>query len=364
MSRHECGSKMLHKTLLTRERTNVRSSKMVLLTGATGYIGSHTWCELHAAGYRIIGLDNFCNSSTHVLDRIARITGTEPCFVQGDVRNTELLANIFAKYPIDAVVHFAALKAVAESTSNPHAYYDNNLTGLLRLCAAMAGQGVKRLVFSSSATVYGVPEHVPVTEDFPLAAHNPYGRTKLMSEFILRDLEGADANWRIACLRYFNPAGAHESGLIGEDPGGVPNNLMPYVAQVAVGRRRQLRVYGNDYPTPDGTGVRDYVHVVDLARGHVAALAHLINGKPSLTVNLGTGRGYSVLEVVRAYERVSRRHIPYEVEARRPGDVGSCYADPSLAESMLGWRATRDIDAMCEDSWRWQSMNPNGFRNE
>jgi UDP-glucose 4-epimerase len=335
--------------------------KTILLTGATGYIGSHTWCVLLAAGYEVIGLDNLCNSSAAVVGRIAAIAQTAPVFVEGDVRDKALLETVFSQHKVDAVIHFAALKAVGESVANPLAYYDTNLSGLVALCQAMQQHEVGNFVFSSSATVYGEPHTVPITEDFPLSATNPYGQTKLMSERILRDLEHSDQRWRIAYLRYFNPVGAHESGLIGEEPRGVPNNLMPYVAQVALGKRDKLRVYGGDYPTVDGTGVRDYIHVMDLAQGHVAALERLFNGPASFTVNLGTGRGYSVLEVVRAYEKASARPIPAEIVARRPGDIAACYADPSLAAALLDWKATRGIDEMCADSWRWQHSNPNGF---
>ncbi|QUN26234.1 UDP-glucose 4-epimerase GalE [Cupriavidus sp. KK10] len=333
----------------------------LLLTGATGYIASHTWVALLNAGYHVIGLDNLCNSSPVVLERLATITGQTPHFVQGDVRDRALLDRLFAEHRISGVIHFAALKAVGESVSQPLEYYSNNLGGLLTVCAAMGAAGVKQLVFSSSATVYGNPHAVPILEDFPLSATNPYGQTKLMGEQILRDLETSDPDWRIAYLRYFNPVGAHESGLIGEDPRGVPNNLMPYVAQVAGGRRERLMVFGGDYPTPDGTGVRDYIHVCDLADGHLAALGYLRAQGKSMTVNLGTGCGYSVLEVVQAYQRASGKPVPHDIVARRPGDIASCYADPALANQLLGWRARHDIDRMCEDSWRWQSMNPQGF---
>ncbi|RXZ36054.1 UDP-glucose 4-epimerase GalE [Oxalobacteraceae bacterium CAVE-383] len=338
--------------------------KTILLTGATGYIGSHTWCALLAAGHDVVGLDNLCNSSEEVVARIAEITQTEPVFIEGDVRDGDILESIFSQHRIDAVIHFAALKAVGESVAKPLAYYDTNLNGLLTLAAAMRWHGVRDFVFSSSATVYGDPHTVPIKEDFPLSATNPYGQTKLMSERILRDLEHSDDSWHIAYLRYFNPVGAHESGLIGEDPRGVPNNLMPFVAQVALGKLEKLRVYGGDYPTEDGTGVRDYIHVMDLAQGHVAALQKLFESRQSFTVNLGNGRGYSVLEVVRAYEKASGRAIPFEIAARRPGDIAACYADTALAASLLNWRASRDIDDMCADSWRWQSMNPNGFAVE
>jgi UDP-glucose 4-epimerase len=335
--------------------------KTILLTGATGYIGSHTWCVLLAAGYEVIGLDNLCNSSAAVVGRIAAIAQTAPVFVEGDVRDKALLETVFSQHKVDAVIHFAALKAVGESVANPLAYYDTNLSGLIALCQAMQRHEVGNVVFSSSATVYGEPHTVPITEDFPLSATNPYGQTKLMSERILRDLEHSDQRWRIAYLRYFNPVGAHESGLIGEEPRGVPNNLMPYVAQVALGKLDKLRVYGGDYPTADGTGVRDYIHVMDLAQGHVAALQRLFDRPASFTVNLGTGRGYSVLEVVRAYEKASGRPIPAEIVARRPGDIAACYADPALAATLLDWKAARGIDEMCADSWRWQHSNPNGF---
>lgn len=333
----------------------------LLLTGATGYIASHTWVALLAAGYDVVGLDNLSNSSRVVVERIAAISGKTPEFVEGDVRDRALLDRLFAERKIGGAIHFAALKAVGESVAQPLAYYDNNLNGLLTLCAAMQAARVKTLVFSSSATVYGNPHTVPIREEFPLSATNPYGQTKLMGEQILRDLERADPHWRIAYLRYFNPVGAHESGLIGEDPGGVPNNLMPYVAQVAAGRRERLMVFGGDYPTGDGTGVRDYIHVCDLADGHLAALRYLNERGEGMTVNLGTGRGYSVLEVVEAYRRASGKPIPYEIVARRPGDIASCYADPALAQRLLGWQARHDLDRMCADSWRWQSMNPLGF---
>lgn len=336
-------------------------AETLLLTGATGYIASHTWVALQEAGYQVIGLDNLCNSNREVVNRLARITGSTPQFVEGDVRDRALLDRLFAEHKITGAIHFAALKAVGESVSKPLEYYGNNLQGMITLCSAMQSAGVRQLVFSSSATVYGNPHTVPILEDFPLSATNPYGQTKLMGEQILRDLEISDPEWRIAFLRYFNPVGAHESGLIGEDPGGIPNNLMPYVAQVAGGRREKLSVYGGDYPTVDGTGVRDYIHVCDLADGHVAALNYLRNHPRGMTVNLGTGRGYSVLEVVKAYERASGRPVPYQIVARRPGDIASCYADPALAQELLGWRARHDIDRMCEDSWRWQSMNPLGF---
>jgi UDP-glucose 4-epimerase len=333
----------------------------VLLTGATGYIASHTWLALQQAGYRVVGVDNFVNSSPVVLERLAELAPAPIEFERADVCDAAALDEIFGRYRPAAVVHFAAYKAVGESVSQPLAYYRNNLGGLVNTCEAMKRHGCLRMVFSSSATVYGAPEQLPLREDAPTSATNPYGATKLMGEQILRDLGVAEPAWQTACLRYFNPVGAHESGRIGEDPRGTPNNLMPYVAQVAVGRRAKLSVFGNDYPTPDGTGVRDYIHVTDLAEGHVAALRRLLDQPDSLTVNLGTGHGYSVLDLVRAYEAASGRSVPYEVVARRPGDVAACYADPALARELLGWQAKLDLARMCEDSWRWQHLNPHGF---
>ena len=336
---------------------------LVLLTGATGYIGSHTCVEVMAAGWTPVIVDNLCNSSPVVLDRIEQITGTRPAFVNADVRDRDALDRVFRQYAIDAVVHFAGLKAVGESVNDPLRYYENNVVGTTVLLDAMNRHGVQQIVFSSSATVYGMTEKMPLTEESPLEPVNPYGRSKLVVEQILRDLAAADPAWRVMLLRYFNPVGAHASGLIGEDPIGVPNNLMPFVAQVAVGRQPRLRIYGNDYPTADGTGVRDYIHVVDLAHGHVAALAKLRRGDAprESIVNLGTGRGYTVLEVVRSFEAASGRSVPFEIVERRPGDVAICYADASRARTMLGWEARRPLDAMCADSWRWQSANPNGF---
>jgi UDP-glucose 4-epimerase len=335
---------------------------VVLLTGATGYIASHTWLALEAAGFEVLGLDDFSNSSPRVLDRLAALRGGRaPRFEQADVRDTPAVEAVFARHRIDAVVHFAALKAVGESVQQPLAYWRCNVGGLLNVAEVSARHGVKRLVFSSSATVYGDPARLPVTEDMPLAATNPYGQTKLAGERLLGDLAASDAAWRIACLRYFNPVGAHESGTIGEDPRGTPNNLMPYVAQVAVGRRPHLQVFGDDYATPDGTGVRDYIHVTDLAEGHAAALARLLAHEGSFTVNLGTGRGHSVLEVIAAYARASGREVPYRIVPRRPGDVAACWAAPAAAEALLGWRARLDLARMCEDSWRWQSNNPKGY---
>ena len=333
----------------------------ILLTGATGYIGSHTWLALLEAGFGVVGVDNFSNSSPHVLRRIETLSGAAPEFVEADVRDKAALASIFARHRIDAVVHFAAFKAVGESAARPLEYFANNVGGLLSLCEAMAAAACKALVFSSSATVYGKPERLPIAEDAPLASTSPYGATKLMSEDILRNVQAADPAWAIAILRYFNPVGAHESGLIGEDPRGTPNNLMPYVAQVAVGKHEYLQIFGNDYDTPDGTGVRDYIHVLDLAEGHVAALRHLLATKKPLTVNLGSGRGHSVLELVRAFEKASGREVPFRMAERRPGDVDACYADADLARRLIGWQARRGLDAMCADSWRWQNMNPDGY---
>ena len=333
----------------------------ILLTGATGYIASHTWLALWAAGFEVVGVDDFSNSSPQVLQRLQTLGGRAPVFEKANVSDATAMAALFQRHRIDATVHFAALKAVGESTAQPLAYYANNLGGLLTVCNAMQQHGVKRFVLSSSATVYGEPQQLPITESAALSATNPYGQTKLMGEQILRDLGAADPLWQSAVLRYFNPVGAHDSGLIGEDPHGVPNNLMPYVAQVAVGRLPRLSVFGNDYATPDGTGVRDYIHVSDLAQGHVAALQRLLSHPGSLTVNLGTGRGYSVLEVVAAFAAASGRAVAYDIKPRRPGDVAACYADPTLARELLGWNAQHDLQRMCEDSWRWQSMNPQGF---
>jgi UDP-glucose 4-epimerase len=348
---------------MTQEATasSPPARRTVLLTGATGYIASHTWLALLAAGHDVLGVDNLSNSSPRVLDRLEQLAGRAPRFEQIDVCDGQALAGVFSRHRIDAVVHFAAFKAVGESGQKPLEYYRNNLGGLLSVCDAMRSHGCKSLVFSSSATVYGQPEQLPITESAPLSTASVYGTTKLVGETILRDLAASEAAWHIASLRYFNPVGAHPSGAIGEDPRGIPNNLMPYVTQVAVGRRPRLQVFGGDYPTPDGTGVRDYIHVVDLAEGHVAALRYLFDRQRSITVNLGTGRGYSVLEVVKAFERASGRPIPYDIVPRRPGDVAACYADPTLARDELGWFASRDLDQMCADSWRWQSANPQGF---
>ena len=333
----------------------------VLLTGGAGYIGSHTAVECLAAGHEVVVFDNLSNSSVKSLDRVAQIAGKSVTFVQGDIRERAALRVLFARHAVDAVVHFAGLKAVGESVEKPLLYYDNNIAGSIALFEEMTAAGVKSVVFSSSATVYGAPATVPITEDFPLSATNPYGRSKLFIEEMLRDVALADAGWNIALLRYFNPVGAHESGLIGEDPRGIPNNLMPYVAQVAVGRRPQLKVFGGDYPTPDGTGVRDYIHVVDLARGHVAALNKLLKLGGVQTWNLGTGRGVSVLDMVHAFEAASGRPVPYRIVARRAGDVAQCWADPSRAARDLDWRAEYDLPRMCADAWRWQQGNPDGY---
>ncbi len=333
----------------------------VLVTGGAGYIGSHTCVELLEAGYRVVVVDNLSNSSPEALRRVQEITGRELDFVETDIRDDAAMATVFDSYPVDSVIHFAGLKAVGESVERPLAYYDNNVGGTVALLEVMADKGVKKIVFSSSATVYGDPASLPIREDFPLSATNPYGRSKLFIEEILRDLYRADPAWDIGILRYFNPVGAHPSGRIGEDPAGIPNNLMPYIAQVAVGKLERLSVFGGDYPTPDGTGVRDYIHVVDLARGHLAALARLDEHPGCVTYNLGTGTGYSVLDMVEAFERASGREVPYQVVDRRPGDIAACWADPSLARRELGWEAQHDLQAMCEDTWRWQSANPEGY---
>jgi UDP-glucose 4-epimerase len=326
----------------------------ILVTGGSGYIGSHACVALLAAGHGVTVVDDLSNSRPEVLDRIARIAGRRPLFFKGDVRDRALLRTVFAASPIDAVIHFAGLKAVGESVAQPLRYYDCNVGGAISLCQVMAESAVKTLIFSSSATVYGDPASVPIREDFPRSTTNPYGASKLMIEDILADLAQADREWRIARLRYFNPVGAHSSGLIGEEPNGIPNNLLPYVAQVAAGDRQQLSVFGNDYPTPDGTGVRDYIHVMDLVEGHLAALDYLLDKGGLLTVNLGTGCGYSVLDMVRAFAAASGRPVPYTLVPRRPGDIAACYADPALAAELLGWQARRGIDEMCGDAWRWQ----------
>lgn len=333
----------------------------VLVTGGTGYIGAHTCVQLLQRGDDVVIVDNLVNSKREVLERIGAVTGKDTVFHEVDLRDAAGLRNVFAGQSIDAVLHFAGLKAVGESVREPIRYYENNINGSLTLFAVMDEFGVKTIVFSSTATVYGDPERMPIRENFPVNPTNPYGRGKLIIEDMLRDIAVADAEWRVGLLRYFNPVGAHPSGSLGEDPRGVPNNLMPYVAQVAVGRLPELCVFGADWPTPDGTGVRDYIHVVDLAQGHLAALDYLAEHPGVLTVNLGTGRGYSVLEMVAAFERASGRKIPYRIVARRPGDVAASWADPSLARELLNWEANLDIDDMCRDAWNWQSRNPSGY---
>lgn len=333
----------------------------ILVTGGAGYIGSHTCVELLMAGFDIIVVDNFVNSNEESLRRVKEIAGKDFKHYKVDLRDRKYLDILFDIYEIDSVIHFAGLKAVGESVEIPLRYYQNNITGTLVLCEVMKQHNVKNIVFSSSATVYGDPYKVPITEDFPLSATNPYGRSKLMIEDILRDLYKADETMNIAILRYFNPVGAHKSGKIGEAPNDIPNNLMPYISQVAVGKLKQLSVYGNDYPTPDGTGIRDYIHVVDLALGHLKALDKLATNSGLVTFNLGTGRGYSVLEMVTAFEKACGKEIPYRIVGRRPGDIASCYADPSLAKKELDWSTERDIDAMCADIWRWQSNNPDCY---
>lgn len=335
----------------------------VLVTGGAGYIGSHTCVELLNAGFDIVVVDNFCNSNVESLNRVMKLTGKRFPHIDADIRDKEKLASIFKEHDIDAVIHFAGLKAVGESCEKPLAYYENNVGGTVTLCQVMQDHGANKLLFSSSATVYGDPESVPIREDFPTGATNPYGRSKLMVEEILQDFCRAPGNdWRVSILRYFNPIGAHESGIIGEDPQGIPNNLLPFVAQVAVGKLEKLRVFGNDYPTIDGTGVRDYIHVVDLAKGHVKSLQKLMGVEAGSYIhNLGTGNGYSVLQIVKAFEKACGKEIPYEVAPRRSGDIAECYADPSRAEKELGWKAEFGVEKMVEDTWRWQSGNPQGY---
>ena len=334
----------------------------ILVTGGAGFIGSHTVVELLNAGYDTIILDNLCNSKSESVNRIKEITGKDVKFYECDIRDREGLDKIFAENSIDAVIHFAGLKAVGESCEKPLEYYDNNIGGTVILCEAMKAAGCKKIVFSSSATVYGSENPSPLKEDMPEGkTTNPYGTTKLYIERILKDLYASDNEWSICLLRYFNPIGAHKSGRIGEDPNGIPNNLVPYIAQVAIGRREFLSVFGDDYDTPDGTGVRDYIHVVDLALGHIKAVEKVLSEKSCSTYNHGTGTGYSVLDVVKAFEKASGREVAYKICDRRPGDIATCFSDPSKAKAELGWEATRGIDEMCEDSWRWQSMNPNGF---
>ncbi|MFL1907740.1 UDP-glucose 4-epimerase GalE [Plesiomonas shigelloides] len=335
----------------------------ILVTGGAGYIGSHTVLELLNSGNDVVVIDNLCNSSRESLRRVEALTGRRVTFYEADVCDSSALQTIFAQHAIDAVIHFAGLKAVGESTQIPLKYYQNNIAATLVLCEEMERAGVFRLVFSSSATVYGDPHIVPIQEHFPTSATNPYGRSKLMVEEMLRDIVAADPRWSVVLLRYFNPVGAHISGQIGEDPNGIPNNLLPYIAQVAIGRLKQLSVFGNDYPTPDGTGVRDYIHVVDLSLGHLKALQYIADRHGVFTFNLGTGQGYSVLEMVKAFEQASGRAVPYQVVARRPGDIAVCYAEPDLAAQELGWRAERGLPEMMADTWRWQSQNPNGYKD-
>ena len=336
----------------------------ILVTGGAGYIGSHTCIELINAGYDVVVVDNLCNASEESLKRVGKIVGKEIPFYEADIRDAEAMKNIFDKEKIDAVIHFAGLKAVGESVAKPMEYYDNNINGTLVLCNAMRNAGVKNIIFSSSATVYGDPAFIPITEECPKGnCTNPYGWTKSMLEQILTDIHTADPEWNVVLLRYFNPVGAHKSGMIGENPKGIPNNLMPYITQVAVGKRECLGVFGNDYDTPDGTGVRDYIHVVDLADGHVKALKKIEEKAGVCVYNLGTGNGYSVLDMVKAFSKACGHQIKYEIKDRRPGDIATCYADPAKAKAELGWIAERGLDEMCEDSWRWQSNNPNGYED-
>lgn len=337
--------------------------KFVLVTGGAGYIGSHTTLELLRAGFDVVVLDNLCNASAESLRRVTQLAGRAPHFVQGDIRDRSLLDQLMAQHPVQAVLHFAGLKAVGESVAQPLHYYSNNVGGTLTLCEAMAAAGVFTLVFSSSATVYGDTTTVPIIESQPVGhATNPYGRSKFMVEQVLLDLAASDPRWRVALMRYFNPVGAHESGQIGEDPNGIPNNLLPYITQVAVGKLPEVAVFGSDYPTVDGTGVRDYIHVVDLAEGHLAALHALRNLTGAHVWNLGTGQGYSVLQMVEAFKAASGRPVPYRLAPRRPGDIATCYSDPTKAAAELGWTAQRDLHTMMRDAWRWQSQNPDGYR--
>lgn len=336
-------------------------AKTILVTGGAGYIGSHTCVELLNNGYEVVVIDNFCNSKYVSLERVQEITGKSLSFVEGDLRNKDDITSVFRQYKVDTVIHFAGFKAVGESVTIPIGYYQNNIVGTLNLLDAMNNAGVKNIVFSSSATVYGEAKTQPIREDFPLSATNPYGRSKLITEEILQDIYKSDASWNISILRYFNPVGAHKSGLIGEDPNCIPNNLMPFISQVAIGKLGKLNVFGDDYPTEDGTGVRDYIHVVDLAKGHISALAKL-NEKPGVIIhNLGTGKGYSVLEMVAAFENASGKKVNYRIAERREGDIAVCYADSSSAEEELDWKAEEGLDAMCEDTWRWQSINIKGY---
>jgi UDP-glucose 4-epimerase len=336
----------------------------ILVTGGAGYIGSHTVVLLKQAGYDVVVYDNFSNSNAISIKRVEKIVGDSIPLIEGDIRDTTALQKVFDSYDIDAVIHFAGLKAVGESVEQPLKYYDNNIVGTIKLCEVMAKNNCKSIIFSSSATVYGDPHTTPIKEDFPTSATNPYGRSKLFIEEILRDLYISDNSWKIVLLRYFNPVGAHPSGTIGEDPSGIPNNLMPYITQVAIGKLAKLNVFGDDYNTHDGTGVRDYIHVMDLADGHLKALQKLDSFDKVMTINLGTGEGYSVLDIIKAFSKASNRDIPYTIAHRRAGDIAACYADASYAKEVLGWSATRDLNQMCSDSWRWQSQNPNGYEEE
>jgi len=335
--------------------------KNIFITGGLGYIGSHTCVVLTEAGFKVSIIDNLSNSHLNVLDRIELISGVRPTFYEGDIRDRPFLDDIFSSQNFDAVIHFAGLKAVGESVDKPLEYYDNNVGGSVSLLIAMKKAEINNLVFSSSATVYGDPHTVPIQEDFPCSTTNPYGSSKLIIENILADLSAAEPEWSIGRLRYFNPVGAHKGGMIGEDPKGIPNNLMPYIAQVAAGRREKLSVFGGDYPTPDGSGVRDYIHVMDLAEGHLAALRYCDANQGLLTVNLGTGQGFSVIQMIETFERITGQSVPFEIVERRPGDIAQCWADPSLANRVLGWNAVRSLDDMCADAWRWQHMNPSGY---
>ena len=333
----------------------------ILVTGGAGYIGSHTIVQLINAGHKVVVLDNLSNSSVESLSRVKTITGVEPTFYQGDIQDAKRLDEIFQEHQISAVIHFAGLKSVNESVAQPMSYYRNNIAGTLVLCEQMVKHGVFNMVFSSSASVYGLPDAVPVTEQMSTGATNPYGRSKLMIEQMLEDFQRGDCRWRIALLRYFNPVGAHHSGLIGEDPLDIPANIMPFISQVAIGRREQLSIFGDDYDTPDGTGVRDYIHVVDLADAHLKALEYLNHNQGTNIFNIGTGQGYSVLQLVAAFTKATGVEIPYVIKGRRPGDIGACWADPSLANQKLNWQATRNLEQMMQDSWRWQSLNPLGY---
>jgi UDP-glucose 4-epimerase len=350
-----------------KSNSSNNTKKVILVTGGTGYIGSHAVIALTAAGYNTIIADNLINSKASVLERITEITGKRPPFYKINIQDSAALDEVFQEHQIAAVIHFAGLKAVGESVVDPLLYYENNIESAISLFSVMSKRSVKHLIFSSSASIYGGPSIIPVKEDCTLAPTNPYARSKLIIEQILQDIHTADPSWRIAILRYFNPVGAHESGLVGEDPRGVPNNLMPYISQVAVGSRKKINIFGKDYPTSDGTGVRDYIHVMDLVEGHVVALAKMektdswSSYKKPLVINLGTGQGYTVMEMLRAFEKASGKKIPYHITGRRPGDIAACYADPSLAQKLLKWKAKRSLVDMCSDAWRWQSRNPQGY---